>query len=595
MAEVIRVSRDSDQGGVIYSFDGKIKAVLRAGEKIKSFDNLSDALAVGGWRRPTAEEKESYALNTKGKTFRVPLAVQRTFKAASLDELPVEDSNAVISLSSGDPVPYSVIKWIKDKEVIAKSFGVDTSGNPGFEWASKFENEDSEVPYSEGFTPSDDLDYYAVGMFPENPENVMQLIAVVEEDQKVLNWVDGEFVEIPDANIDTYDAPSIIEISDEDAAVLAQWIDSDTDEEYITLTDIDPEERNLFDLADSEIDWEEIDRLNTIIADATGYSPIERSNNATRQQRAGDGKFGGPQAEKTDTLTALAKARLPHQMELLLDPATRIDEYLASEDSQGVVVAAAEQETETETEDSGSGPLYFAIVDPVDTTAVLATVAIVRGDGEGQAWVRSHGEWVLDPEMLIDLRGDTPPPVVELTGDDLIKSILSQIDDYDNESGAPAPEAAQAVNALKVGYALPDGTFNIETVEDLTSAIPEADFSLDARRHVLKRAKALNRFDRIPDTWKDESLFSTDHLSPLYGEFGEITAYAAGKGNAETLRQYWSVGKGAAKIRWGTKGDLTRCHRQLNKYMPGRSWGYCQNLHQRIFGMSNAKRDKGDV
>lgn len=81
-------------------------------------------------------------------------------------------------------------------------------------------------------------------------------------------------------------------------------------------------------------------------------------------------------------------------------------------------------------------------------------------------------------------------------------------------------------------------------------------------------------------------------MSPLYGEYGEILIAAAGQGNAETLRQYWSAGKGAAKIRWGTKGDLTRCHRQLNKYMPGRAWGYCQNLHQRIFGVSNAKRDK---
>lgn len=588
MAEVIRVSRDSDLGGVIYSFDGKIKAVLRSGEKIQSFDTLSDALALGGWRRPTSEEKVSYALDTKGKTFRVPLAVLRTFTGADTGSLPVEDSTAISALASGDPVPYSVIKWIKEKEAIARSFGVDTTDNPGFVWANKFENEDTEVPFNEGFEASDDLDYYGVGMTPEQPENVMQLIAVVGETGVVLTWADGEFVEIPDVNIETYDAPSIIEISDEDAAVLADWIDTNDDEEYITLTDIDPEERNLFDLADSEIDWEEIDRFSAIVADATGYSPVERSNNAARQQRSGDGKFGGPQAEKTDTLTSLAKARLPHQMELVIDPAVRIAEYLASSESEGAVVAAGEL-------DAGA-PLYFAIVDPVDTSAVLATVAIVRGSGDGQAWSRSYGEWVIDEVILIDLLGDTPPPVVELTGDDLIKSILAQIDEYDAETGRqPSQSVTQAVNSLKVGYSLPDGSFNIETSEDLSFAIRDCDEDILVRRHILKRAKALNRVDLIPSNWKDDSLFSTDHLSPLYGEFGEITAYAAGQGNAETLRQYWSVGKGAAKIRWGTEGDLTRCARNLNKYMPGRSYGYCQNLHQRIFGMSNAKRDKGVV
>ena len=39
-------------------------------------------------------------------------------------------------------------------------------------------------------------------------------------------------------------------------------------------------------------------------------------------------------------------------------------------------------------------------------------------------------------------------------------------------------------------------------------------------------------------------------------------------GNAQTLRTYWVRGKGAAKIRWGTKGDFSRCVRLVSKYMP---------------------------
>lgn len=56
-------------------------------------------------------------------------------------------------------------------------------------------------------------------------------------------------------------------------------------------------------------------------------------------------------------------------------------------------------------------------------------------------------------------------------------------------------------------------------------------------------------------------------------------------GGAEKLRRYWSTGEGAAKIRWRTKGDFTRCVRLLSKHMPGRAAGYCALLHKRNTGM----------
>lgn len=54
---------------------------------------------------------------------------------------------------------------------------------------------------------------------------------------------------------------------------------------------------------------------------------------------------------------------------------------------------------------------------------------------------------------------------------------------------------------------------------------------------------------------------------------------------AEKLRRYWSSGKGAAKLRWLTPGDWTRCYRHLRKYMGPRAKGYCQNLHKRNTGV----------
>jgi hypothetical protein len=62
------------------------------------------------------------------------------------------------------------------------------------------------------------------------------------------------------------------------------------------------------------------------------------------------------------------------------------------------------------------------------------------------------------------------------------------------------------------------------------------------------------------------------------------------RGNAATLRRYWTSGPGAAKIRWGTPGDWTRCTRQLHKYMGARAKGYCQLLHRRATGVYTGSR-----
>jgi hypothetical protein len=50
------------------------------------------------------------------------------------------------------------------------------------------------------------------------------------------------------------------------------------------------------------------------------------------------------------------------------------------------------------------------------------------------------------------------------------------------------------------------------------------------------------------------------------------------------LRAYWLHGKGAAKIRWGTPGDFTRCVRQLSKYVTDPD-GLCAEYHHDATGM----------
>lgn len=58
------------------------------------------------------------------------------------------------------------------------------------------------------------------------------------------------------------------------------------------------------------------------------------------------------------------------------------------------------------------------------------------------------------------------------------------------------------------------------------------------------------------------------------------------------LREYWTRGEGAAKIAWGTEGDLTRCHGFLTKYVGSDdAWGLCNNYHKSIFGRPNDPDD----
>lgn len=66
--------------------------------------------------------------------------------------------------------------------------------------------------------------------------------------------------------------------------------------------------------------------------------------------------------------------------------------------------------------------------------------------------------------------------------------------------------------------------------------------------------------------------------------------------SSERLKRYWTMGEGAAQIRWGTDGDLTRCHRLVSRAAGTDAttfdvWGYCQNLHKEVLGVPNPRDD----
>lgn len=80
-----------------------------------------------------------------------------------------------------------------------------------------------------------------------------------------------------------------------------------------------------------------------------------------------------------------------------------------------------------------------------------------------------------------------------------------------------------------------------------------------------------------------------DEAKDLIGlAFGALELKEGGadrnRGGAEKLRRYWTRGAGAAKIRWGTPGDWTRCVAQLTKYLGPRAKGYCNLRHKEMNG-----------
>ena len=74
--------------------------------------------------------------------------------------------------------------------------------------------------------------------------------------------------------------------------------------------------------------------------------------------------------------------------------------------------------------------------------------------------------------------------------------------------------------------------------------------------------------------------------APVMAECRQALALGLDVSGSVDLREYWLHGKGALKIRWGTGGDWTRCHRYMLKYMnPYAAKGACSNLHKIATGM----------
>ena len=183
--------------------------------------------------------------------------------------------------------------------------------------------------------------------------------------------------------------------------------------------------------------------------------------------------------------------------------------------------------------------------------------------------------------------------------------MLQSIDNSDSELAVITRK--QRMELAKDKKALPDGSFPIRNVSDLKNAVHAYGRAKPGnrglvRRHIVKMARQLDRKDLIPENWKEASVNDTDSIAAsLRARISIVeSVVAAGgldrnRGNAETLRRYWTRGEGAAKIRWGAPGDWSRCVKHLAKYLGPRAKGYCQLRHKDALGIytaTHAKRDR---
>jgi hypothetical protein len=654
-SQVVRVSRDLKS--VVVARQNGTLDVLSASTGDPLFEGLGgyyDLPKDTQWRRVVATEVTAITAalaspvqdievhEEAAKTYRVPPAVKEEIQAAlsASADLPEEDLRHARALAFDDAVSMPDVQWMSDFFDAYDTPQRLRGGFKGQKWASKILGPDDldsgdtqgDVQDDPTVFDGDQYSYYGIGTDPNSTE-VHTLIAVDFDTHEVLIWNGNEF-EPTEAQIDDVDEPQIVPLDNETAQTLALMLQSDPTSSHDVL-DFNAEERSLFALGQSELDYEDLDRRGAIIADATGYTPAERSLNAKRQIRGPGGTFGGRQVAQGSKLQAFKKAKLSDNPPLVVDVAARIQQFLAdaqaTDESTAVpatdpVTAAAPNPAAPTTLDSTSAPvstnatadaptgdptgaaLYFAIVDATDTTAVLDAIAIVKDStGNPQAWVRTGGAWKNDPATLAKLTGPTPPPIIELTSPEPAKTVLAQVDASDgSKADMPAVAVPTEAPVTAAGFAVPGTDLGIYDENDIVAAVSTFDTLTTetqsiAKRIIRTRATALNRRDLLPVDWRTLSAVEEGEAfaaeSPLFSEYGDVIVATGhpvkGAKGAEKLKEYWIHGKGALKIRWGTPGDLSRAHTHLAKFVgPVMAWGLAQNYHKALFGMSNAKHDK---
>lgn len=412
----------------------------------------------------------------------------------------------------------------------------------------------------------------------------------------------------------------------------------------VRIEDLDQDEAALVALGMAEEDWELVDRVMSVAgqpitaagttdptssnADADGdgkLDPSFLSEKAKDQPRDAGGKFvkvgsrtvvGGDRSRGKGTISKIDYEN--DRVEVLLDNGKTVSvapEYLHSEeDSEG-------EELIMPTESTVPLNLDGILAEPRTPRnmpkAHLPGTLPPLSKRDLQDMIRNWGGFVADQRNSYRVRDDKPKGMAAydrkfvkdrhgLTDKQLRttpiraageqEKLTPETTDVIKYLAIVSPDDVQAVmdmvaivpetktTVTPTTYRREDGKWveDPQVLRDLTSPAPPPVVALETKnivQDVLKQVDNIKEvvasaFKRMVEIWSATSK--------------ELTAAGGldrNRGNAEALRRYWTRGKGAAKIRWGTPGDWTRCVRQLSKYMGPRAKGYCQLRHKEATGV----------
>lgn len=368
----------------------------------------------------------------------------------------------------------------------------------------------------------------------------------------------------------------------------------------VKLDEIDPEETQMMADGLAEEDFTMIDRVITAAGESPtdgdgNYTPQERSKLAKTQPRNADGEF-----VKVGSRVVVAgdKARGSGTLESIDYQNDKVNVRLDT----GKVISVNSKYTQGE--ENVDGPMMVPSSDnvPVDFSGILGEPRTPKG-------------------FLAQLPG-TLPTLTDKDLHDMLNNYPSFVEKQRNsfkplnaageeKSDAITEPSESDVAAKYLAIVSPDDK---EAVMDVVALVPESKTSNQPSIYERREGK-WQKNDQILIDLKsatpppvvalddkeilDDVLKQADKASPMQASAYEFDVFwarvvepllAAGgvdrnRGNAEALRRYWTRGKGAAKIRWGTPGDWTRCVRQLSKYMGPRAKGYCQLRHKEATGV----------
>ena len=367
----------------------------------------------------------------------------------------------------------------------------------------------------------------------------------------------------------------------------------------VKLEEIDPEEAELVAYGLSEEDYGMIDRVMVAAGESPtnkdgNYTPEERSKIASKQPRDAGGKF----------VTVGARTVVAGDTERGSGEITNIDVASGKVDvrlDSGKTISVDSKYTQAEADVDAPTPM-IQNQGPIDFSGIIGEPRTPRN------MPLAHLPGTLPPitpKEVNKIINDFPAYAAKFRSTfKPVQAAAVKPEDQINspkESDVPAkylaivsPEDMTAVMdvvaivpASKTStepsiYERVEGRWqkNEQILLDLKSATPPPVVPLDDKEvlnDVLTQADEAS----VQASGSDFNQFWEGVVEPLLAKGG----LDRNRGGAENLRRYWTKGKGALKIRWGTPGDWTRCVRQLSKYMGPRAKGYCQLRHKEVTGV----------